>query len=674
MSTTETPSPSTPSAARLLLLNAIIPGLGHLVAGRRRAALILALPVIVLTAIVVLALLTGGATSTAARLFDPAVLGVLLLLQVLLLAWRLGALAAVARIVPLRATAQTIVAGVLAVAIVAVPSMVVLGLTVDARQAAAQVFEPVDSGGAWVPDASAPPVASDDPDFAVDPDASALPSASASASPSPTPTVPRVNVLLIGVDSGIGRATFLTDTMIVASLDPVGKTVSMLSLPRDMVDIPLPDGRIYKGKINGMVSFVNHNKGKFPGAKDGQSVLAAAVGKLLRLDIDMWAQVNLGGFVTLVDAVGGVNITVDDAFCDPRYDEYGYDGFAVGEGRYHFDGEGALAYARIRKAAGESDFTRQARQQEVLAALRDRIVKGGLLDNPGKFLRGIGQTVTTNIKPSVIADWIGVASEVERNDTFRVVVRNPLVRGQLELPGRGSIQVPNLKRIRAMAADLFTEPGVRPKGFDDDARQGLGPDEAHVLVDDLRDQGHAEAHREADAQADRQAAQGHAEADAQADQGADAGADRGADARADARSRPRSRSLCWRGSAGSGLRPVLRAPEHAERSRAGGGVVDDRRRVVGPDPNPGLGQGSLVEVPRLVDRRAVDASQLGDPAAHVIAVRVEPPPLQGRVEHPEVRLGIGAGARRPLPAAVVRCRVAIRQVAHELRLAKSPVE
>ena len=74
-----------------------------------------------------------------------------------------------------------------------------------------------------------------------------------SPSPTATPAVPRVNVLLIGMDSGVGRTTALTDTMIVVSLDPVAKTVSMASIPRDMVDVPLPDGRKFRGKINGLV-------------------------------------------------------------------------------------------------------------------------------------------------------------------------------------------------------------------------------------------------------------------------------------------------------------------------------------------------------------------------------------------------------------------------------------
>ncbi len=486
---TEHPEPAEPShpagrtqaASTLLLLNAIFPGLGHLVAGRRAWAVVLAAPVLIALVILAFAALTGGATSLAARFLDPGLLGILLLAEGAFLLWHLFSLGAVRVVTPIRASAVNIVAVVVAVAIVVGPQIVAGSVTADARDAAVAIFEPVAEGGAWVPDATPPPVTANDPDFEITPseapsiDPSADPSASASTEPSvsPTPDVPRVNVLLIGVDSGAGRNTALTDTMIVASLDPVGKTVSMVSIPRDMVDVPLPDGRSYRGKINSLASFVRWNPKKFPGAKDGQSVLAAAIGELLHLDISMWAQVNLGGFVYLVDSVGGVNVTVTDGFCDPRYKEYGIRGFSISPGRYHFDGEQALAYARVRKAAGESDFTRAARQQEVIGALRDKIVKGAFLENPGKFLKSLGQTIQTNIKPSFIADWISVASEVRRKDTFRAVIQRPLVRGEYDQ--RGSIQVPNLKKIRALATRLFTPAGVRPEGFETMPAAGSGP-------------------------------------------------------------------------------------------------------------------------------------------------------------------------------------------------------
>ena len=425
-------------------------------------------------AVIALALATSG-TSLAARLLDPAVLTALIGVQVLLLLWRLFAVGAVRVLTPIRPRAATVAALAVAVAVVVGPQVVAVNLTVDARDAAAEVFQPSGEGGAWSPDASAPPVASNDPDFeagSASPSLDATASPSASASPSPMASVPRINVLLIGVDAGVGRNTFLTDSMIVASLDPVAKTVSMASVPRDMVDVPLPDGRTFKPKINGLVSYVNWNKSKFPGAKDGESVLASAIGTLLGIKIDLWAEVNLGGFAYLVDSVGGINIKVTSAFCDYRYKEYGIDGFQISPGWWHMNGDQALAYARVRKAAGESDFTRAARQQEVIAAIRDRIVHGGFLDNPAGFLKSAGQTVRTNIKPSFIADWVDVASRVGRNDVYQIVIGHPLVK-----PGsdaRGSIQLPDIEAIRAMAARLFTPTGVRPSGFDTMPSNGSG--------------------------------------------------------------------------------------------------------------------------------------------------------------------------------------------------------
>ena len=208
-------APRPASASRLLLLTAVWPGLGHLAAGRRRGAAILGLPPLVLLLVLagaaVLAVATGSATSFAARLFDPAVLATLLAVQALLLLWRLAALGAVGAIPSFRPVATTALATIVAVVIVVAPQLWAAGLTADARDAAVAVLEPVDSGGAWVPDQTAPPVEPNDPDFGVE--GSPLPSisagASASASPSAgasaTPGVPRVNVLLIGMDSGVGR-------------------------------------------------------------------------------------------------------------------------------------------------------------------------------------------------------------------------------------------------------------------------------------------------------------------------------------------------------------------------------------------------------------------------------------------------------------------------------------
>ena len=164
-----------------------------------------------------------------------------------------------------------------------------------------------------------------------------IPSAEPSASelPSATPAVPRINGLIIGVDAGVGRNTYLTDTMIVVSLDPVAQIVSMVSIPRDMVDVPLSDGRKFRGKINSLVSYARHHPKQFPGSDGtGFDVLMDALGTLLKQPIQYYATVDLGGFVRVVDTLGGVNVDVVRSFCDSHYSEYGYEnGFSITKGR-----------------------------------------------------------------------------------------------------------------------------------------------------------------------------------------------------------------------------------------------------------------------------------------------------------------------------------------------------
>jgi polyisoprenyl-teichoic acid--peptidoglycan teichoic acid transferase len=436
------------------VLDAVFPGLGHLAAGRRRQAALFGLPILALLSLGLIVLITTSGPRLAATLLEPGVLWGLLGLQALILVWRLLAVGTsiwtpqLAR--PNRRDTLPI-AAILLVAVVAPQAFA--GYTTEvARETLDEIFvEP-----------TLPPIAYGTPE----PDPSFLetapPSPSLSPSPSPTPLVPRVNVLLIGVDAGVGRNTYLTDTMIVASLDPVSETVSVVSVPRDMVDVPLPDGRKFRGKINGLVSYARHHPKQFPGSDGtGFDVLRGALGKLLGLDIPYHAAVNLGGFVAVVDKLGGVNVNVARSFCDPTYDEYGFTrGFSITKGKHHLNGQQALAYARVRKAAGESDFTRAARQQEVLTGIRDRIVKGGFIDDPIGLLRTLSKTITTNVPRKVLPDLADPMAHVGRQDTFRTVITSPLIASGFDQ--RGSIQIPNLKRILALSRAIFPATGTLP--------------------------------------------------------------------------------------------------------------------------------------------------------------------------------------------------------------------
>ena len=440
---------------RWAALDAVVPGMGHLVAGRRRLAILFSAPTLVVLGVLGVIVAANAPARLAAEAVNA--LAVLLVVQAIVLVWRLLAVTSGLRAAWLgrRPRAQALGAAAL-IALVVGPQAYLGYVTNVAREEVDRVFSG-ETSGAWQPLGPPPTV---------------LPSAStgaATTSPSPSlsrtaalPLRPRVNVLLIGIDSGAGRSTAATDTMIVASLDPVSETVSMVSIPRDIVDVPLPDGSRYAPKLNGLDADARHHPSRFPGSDgSGHDVLMAAVGTLLGLRIDSYAAVSLGGFVRVVDVLGGVDVSVSRSLCDPGYDEYGFSrGFSIAAGLRHLSGYQALAYARIRQASGESDFTRAARQQEIISGLRDAVVQRGFVSDPIALLQAVGRSLQTNVAREQLPDLADAMARVDRSRTYRAVISTPLVHSRFD--ARGSIQVPDVAGIRALAAKLFPPSGTLP--------------------------------------------------------------------------------------------------------------------------------------------------------------------------------------------------------------------
>ena len=420
--------------------------------GARRTGVLLALPPLVMLALIVGALASPDRLERLALLLDPNVIAAVLVAEGVLVLWRLVAVADAFRRGNGRTRERGAALTAVALVFVLVPSAYAAYLTNVAREAAIEVFQSADKP--YEPAPAQP--GSTDPDFGEVPGDSLEPLSTLTP-----PPLGRFTVLLLGVDWQPGRTEFLTDTMIVASLDPVAGAVSMVSVPRDMVDVPLPDGRVFRPKLNSLVSYANASPGKFPGATSGEAVLAAALGKLLNVHIDGWAEVNLPGFVKVIDSIGGVDVTVHNALCDAHYE--GYEGFAINTGNYHLDGWNALAYARIRESVGENDFTRAARQGEIVVAARDRIVHGGFLTDPAGFIAGLGSLVKTSLDAETISKYIAYAG-IARDHIFRAVITYPLVHGASNDP-RGSVLIPRLNLIRDLATRAFPPAGTLPTGM-----------------------------------------------------------------------------------------------------------------------------------------------------------------------------------------------------------------
>jgi LCP family protein required for cell wall assembly len=423
---------SRPTDGRRLLaglVSSVLPGSGQLFNGRGRAAAIFGIPALIALASAWFIVQSDRPTMLLARIITPSVLGLLLVVNIVALVWRVAALlhAFGDRRYPMRPGRVGAVGLVVLLLLTAAPHVAAWSYGTTAQSTFGRIFS-----GSTGSDPSAPSPAARE----------------------------RTNILLVGIDSGPGRTEALSDSLIVASLDPVGRTVSMVSVPRDLASVPLGDGNVFGPKINSLMSWADRHPVEFPNG--GVHALEGAIGALLGIPIHYYATIDLRGFVKMVDAVGGVDITVARPLSDPNYGGFGVGpGWSIEPGVHHLDGANALAYARIRKSTGESDFTRAARQQEVLVALRDRTVRAGALLSLPQLLGAIGGTIRTDLPADHLPELAALAEQIDSSATTRVVLGGPMIKsgGSSQY---GSTFVPVPSRIAAMTRVVFGPPGQSP--------------------------------------------------------------------------------------------------------------------------------------------------------------------------------------------------------------------
>ena len=276
----------------------------------------------------------------------------------------------------------------------------------------------------------------------------------------------RLTVLLVGIDYIPARpSTFLTDTMIVATIDPL-TGIDLISIPRDTFGTPLGDGRIYNSKLNGLLARARREPGNYP--LGGPETLKAAVGELIGLKIDYLAAIQVLGFKDAIDALGGVDITVSRAIHDNTYiDEYDrHTGFSIEPGEYHLDGHTAVAYARSRKGVGDSDFTRAARQQQLLVALLHQLTASSLLLNLPNLLGIIGDSVASDVPLELLPNLARALQDADPSAIDRLVIQYPLAHSDTLTDGT-YILVPDIPAIQAAVHEMLTfQPGATPQPGD----------------------------------------------------------------------------------------------------------------------------------------------------------------------------------------------------------------
>ncbi|HEY7526452.1 MAG TPA: LCP family protein [Candidatus Limnocylindria bacterium] len=266
-----------------------------------------------------------------------------------------------------------------------------------------------------------------------------------SPSPTPVPTLNadllshRLTVLVIGLDSDERRRRLEkgvnSDAIMVASINADQSQVTLVSLPRDTVDIPMPDGSTWQQKVNAIYS------------QQGAEGLVGAVGELLQIQIDKYVQIDMGDLADMVEAIGGVRVRVREPLVDAHLD------LNLAAGRQLLDGETAEDYVRSRYTT--NDFERAGRQQQVLLQIVRKLVSPSasvdiqaILDSLHSFKTDLPlKDMLTLIELARRAQTAQVTTQVLDPDHGFMTFAGD--RGD----GRGYVLEPNVDAMRQFAAE-----------------------------------------------------------------------------------------------------------------------------------------------------------------------------------------------------------------------------
>lgn len=307
--------------------------------------------------------------------------------------------------------------------------------------------------GMTIQQPTATPGSPDETPVPVVPGAQALPGA---PTPPPWDGASRFSLLVMGLDyrdwlSGDGPPR--TDTMILFTVDPVNRTAGMLSIPRDLwVVIP---GFNY-GRIN--TAYMLGEGNRLPGG--GPQLAADTVEELLGVPVDYYAQIDFFAFVRFIDELGGVKVDIPERI---RVDPLGKDNAKMlRPGVQLLDGELALAYARARKTEG-GDFDRALRQQQVVLAIRDRILDLNLLptliSKSPVLYEELSSGVRTNLNLDQVVRLAWLAGQIPVENIKKGSIGAEHVSFAFAPDSDQQVLKPLSEQIRRLRDEVFSETG-----------------------------------------------------------------------------------------------------------------------------------------------------------------------------------------------------------------------
>lgn len=315
--------------------------------------------------------------------------------------------------------------------------------------------------------------------------------------PAPPPDLPpidldRVTVLLAGGDAGPGRSGLRTDTIIVASIDLSANRALLISVSRELTGFILPrsirnatriesyqdrlwdlavvaeeeglsratqplpeelDPCCWLDRINALYPATRGFQRTYPDGDPGMEALRESLELTLGINIDFYALVDMAGFVDLVDAIGGIEVTSLESMhvrISPAREGEDWIIIEIEPGRHHFDGRLALAYVRNR--SDSNDMVRTRRQRCLLRELAAQVDPYTVVRRFEAIATAIKEHTTTNIPLQVLPDLVAAVASLRGGDIVTVAVQAGTLAPHRDFRGLPVVDPP---RVRAAVADLL---------------------------------------------------------------------------------------------------------------------------------------------------------------------------------------------------------------------------
>lgn len=264
------------------------------------------------------------------------------------------------------------------------------------------------------------------------------------------------NVLLLGIGGEGHEGGDLTDSILLASFNLKNNKATLIPIPRD-VWIPS-----MKAKINTAYHYGNERR-----VGGGRDLAKSAVAETLGIPVHYSLVLDFQGFVKAIDAVGGVDVEVENAFDDYKYPIPGkenvepesdrYEHIHFDKGTTHMDGTTALKFARSRHAEGDegTDFARAARQEKIILAFRTKIISTDTIFSSeiiGKLKDSVSSSIDTDIEGAEQASFSKVVLSLGSKDNIKNIILTDYLKNPKNLRDYGGqwvlIASPSLEELQ----------------------------------------------------------------------------------------------------------------------------------------------------------------------------------------------------------------------------------